>query len=176
MKTFPSLEEIGFIQKSHGFDGLLKLKLNVDLINKSFPKFIWVNQYGKPVPFLIINHNILTDSTVVVSIEDIDDEAKANQLKNELFYCETSCFNDFFVPLESYDYLLGIVVKDETIGEIGKIIDVIENENSHATLVVEYQTKEVLIPFVDEFILNIDEDLKTMEVSLPDGLVDLFIE
>lgn len=176
MKIFPNIEEIGFIQKSHGFDGLIKLQLNVELLGKAFPKFIWVKQYGKPVPFLVLNYNIIDNTTVIVKIEDINDETKANQLKNEVFYCEEENYNDYFIPLDSYEYLLGIIVNDKEIGKLGEIINVLENENSHATLVVDYKTKEIMIPFVDEFILEINEELGTMEVNLPNGLIDLFID
>lgn len=176
MQIFPELDNIGFIQKNQGFDGQAKLKLNVDLIGKSFPQFLWINQFGKPVPFSIEHFQIIDTNTVIAKFEDVEDENAVNKLKNESIWCESSDFINHFAPLESYDYLFGLQVIDTEKGNLGELIDVIENENSHATLVVQHGDKEVLIPFVDEFILEINEVEKFISVALPDGLIELFID
>jgi len=174
--VFPELDEIGFTQKSFGFDGLLKIKLNVELFENNFPKYIWVNQLGKPVPFLIEEFEIKDKETVVIKIEDIKSENEANALKNTTIYCEAELFTQFFIPEASYDYLLGLEVIDTQKGSLGKLKDVIENDNSHATLLVTYHDQEVLIPFVDEFIQEINEEENFISVNLPDGLIELFIK
>ena len=35
--------------------------------------------------------------------------------------------------------------------------------------------QEVLVPFVDEIILNIDEGKQEIQVNLPEGLLDLYL-
>ena len=175
MNVFPELDEIGFLQKSYGFDGLIKLKLSVDLLSDSFPKHIWVNQYGKPVPFLIEEFNKQDDNTFIIKIEDINNEKEANTLKNEIVYCEAALFPTFFIPEASYEYLFGLEVIDTNKGSLGALVEVVENENSHATLVVIHNKNEILIPFVDEFINEINEEDKLISVTLPDGLIELFI-
>ena len=55
---------------------------------------------------------------------------------------------------------------------IGKIIDIIENKNQDLFEVVVNE-KRILIPIVDEFIVNIDNDNKKIIMNLPEGLTDL---
>ena len=55
---------------------------------------------------------------------------------------------------------------------IGKIIDIIENENQDLFEVV-FNEKRILIPLVDEFVVNIDNDNKKIIMNLPEGLTDL---
>ena len=57
MQIFPEIVECAYIQRNHGFLGQLKIKLQAELLHpNNFPKFIWVYQYGKPVPFLVKKH------------------------------------------------------------------------------------------------------------------------
>jgi 16S rRNA processing protein RimM len=39
-----------------------------------------------------------------------------------------------------------------------------------------YKGKEVLIPINDETILKVDRENKIMQVCLPDGLLDVYLE
>ena len=55
---------------------------------------------------------------------------------------------------------------------IGKIIDVVENKNQDLFEVV-YNEKRILIPLIDEFVVNIDNENKKIIMNLPKGLTDL---
>ena len=55
---------------------------------------------------------------------------------------------------------------------IGKIIDVVENKNQDLFEVV-FNKKRILIPLVDEFVVNIDNENKKIIMNLPEGLTDL---
>ena len=55
---------------------------------------------------------------------------------------------------------------------IGKIIDIVENKNQDLFEVVVNE-KRILIPIVDEFVVNIDNDNKKIIMNLPVGLTDL---
>ena len=66
--------------------------------------------------------------------------------------------------------LEGLRVDDSQHGDLGKIVEIFTTP-AHDILVVRGPRGEVLIPVVDAFILNIDEDAKVMHVDLPEGLV-----
>jgi len=66
-------------------------------------------------------------------------------------------------------------VIDENLGKLATI----ENVYSFAEgslLVMLYKGKEVLIPINDETILRVDRQNKIMQVCLPDGLLDVYLE
>lgn len=63
-------------------------------------------------------------------------------------------------------------VHDENLGMLGPIIEVREMPTQDL-LVVEYNHEEIFIPFVDEFVLDIDEDSKVVHVNVPQSLLDL---
>lgn len=67
--------------------------------------------------------------------------------------------------------LSGFSVVDERLGELGAVVDWLEN-GFQATLVLEGPYGEVMVPFVDEFVLGIDEEAGIVRTRVPQGLVE----
>jgi 16S rRNA processing protein RimM len=63
-------------------------------------------------------------------------------------------------------------VVDKTAGELGQITDLIES-TEQALLQVDHNGDEILIPFVEDFIVKIDKRKKILYLNLPEGLIDL---
>lgn len=66
--------------------------------------------------------------------------------------------------------LEGLRVDDCRHGDLGQVTEIFTTP-AHDILVVFGPRGEVLIPVVDAFILNIDEEAKVIHVDLPEGLV-----
>ena len=71
----------------------------------------------------------------------------------------------------SAEYLSGFLVVDELLGEIGAISDVQEMPTQDL-LVVAAPGGEVLVPFVEDFIVEFDDTERIVYMDLPDGLVE----
>ena len=66
-------------------------------------------------------------------------------------------------------------MEDTEKGMLGLVKEVFEA--GHQDLIgMEYKGKEVLIPINDDVILNVDRDNALIKVSLPDGLLELYLE
>ena len=73
------------------------------------------------------------------------------------------------LPLKTAD-LIGKIIVDNEIGKIGKVKDVAgTSEQKH--LVVEYNSDEVLIPYVEEFIK--EEKGNEILMDLPAGMIEV---
>jgi len=168
------LVKIGYISKAHGFKGELKCSLEVLMLSDKFPQFIWIYLDGKPVPFFI-EKSFYNKSSFIVKIEDIESEETAMQFKNTSIYCEKHLFDIFFEKEESLDDLIGFEVSDEHKGKIGNIISIIEN-SIQPTLVIQFEEKEILIPYSEDIIVEINEIEKTIFVSAPEGLIDMYLD
>ena len=69
--------------------------------------------------------------------------------------------------------LIGYEVRDRKAGRIGKVAGIDDN-TENVLLVVENEVGEdVFIPFVDDFIEEIDEGENVIYTDLPEGLVNL---
>ena len=74
---------------------------------------------------------------------------------------------------EEYDHLVGYEINDKTTGKIGIIEEIVEMPFQFLAKVMK-DKKEILIPLNNNFILNIDEKKKLVEVQLPDGFLEIF--
>lgn len=69
------------------------------------------------------------------------------------------------------EYLDGFLVIDRSLGEVGRIVDVREMPTQDL-LIVEGASGEVMIPLVDEFVVEFDDDARMLTMDLPHGLID----
>ena len=67
----------------------------------------------------------------------------------------------------------GWSVHDECAGYVGEVVEVAERATQPLLTVRRAEGGEALIPLVDEFIVDVDEDGRRIDVSLPAGLLDL---
>jgi 16S rRNA processing protein RimM len=72
----------------------------------------------------------------------------------------------------TWDNFIGYWVEDDTIGEIGEIVNVDES-TINVLLQIDYKGEELLLPAAEELILSVDHEKKRLIVSIPDGLLDL---
>ena len=175
--SFPPLRSVGFIQRLVGYEGQLQVVLDLPLKDAhSFPLFIWILKYGKPVPFQVINHQMHTENEHRIYLEDVHSEKSAQVFKNSSVLVEVEQLPLYFESPASYDYLSGYQVIDAIHGILGHVLDVVINENGHDNLIVEHKEIEIIIPFVNAIIQAIEEDNQKIFVKLPDGLLELYLE
>ena len=69
---------------------------------------------------------------------------------------------------------IGYEVEDEEKGRIGVIEGVYENTRT-PLLSIMFNGKEILIPVIDEVIIDVNRDERLMKVKAPMGLIDLYL-
>jgi 16S rRNA processing protein RimM len=166
---------VGSVVNKFSFKGEVLVKLDTDepeLFTEMESVFI---EIGKNlVPFFIEKTQLHKSFLLRVKFEDVDDEASADDLIKRDLYLPLS----FLPPLEGkkfyYHEVLDFKVIDNNKGDIGTVKG-INDHTSQALFVIDYNGKEVLIPVHDEFIESIDRENKTLNVSTPDGLIDLYL-
>ncbi|MBQ4596516.1 MAG: 16S rRNA processing protein RimM [Firmicutes bacterium] len=114
----------------------------------------------------------LQKNMVILKIAGMDDRNAAEAAKGrEIFITE-----DDLPELKEGEFyirdLIGMVVTENEV-VLGKVKDVIQNTAQDVFEIERENGKQLLIPRVDEFVLDIDLDTREIKVSLPDGLLDL---
>ncbi|GEO46732.1 ribosome maturation factor RimM [Companilactobacillus kimchii] len=71
-----------------------------------------------------------------------------------------------------YKQIIGLQVVDKDLGEIGKITEIMELGPNDVWVVKGTKYKEVLLPYIEDVIKNVDLDKQIVEVEIPDGLID----
>lgn len=130
---------------------------------------IYVEGCREPYKLKSLN---LNKNLVFAKLEGVDSIEKAENLKNlDVFIdkAETLEFlgNDSFF----YEDLIGIEVYDEGDNYLGEVVD-LRKLPTQETLVIENEGREWMLPFVDEFILELDTEAGRLKIKLIEGLID----
>ena len=74
-----------------------------------------------------------------------------------------------------YHEITGYKVIDSNHGNIGLIVSV-NDASSQSIFVIENTGKQILIPINDKIIEKIDRENKTIYISAPNGLIELYLD
>ena len=107
-----------------------------------------------------------------VLFKGITNRNLAEELKQQKLYIDKALLSS--KPGEDiyFNEIQGFMVKDETLGELGQV-KTFEHHPGNDLLVIQYNQKECLIPFVPELIVSIDFESQVIVMNLPEGLLDL---
>jgi 16S rRNA processing protein RimM len=122
------------------------------------------------VPRTVVLDEAVEGEDCIVSFEGVDDYAQLVEYVGRYLLVARADIDEELID-EPMPDVEGFVVEDARYGALGKIVEILENPYQ-ATLVVEGSPGEVMIPFVDEFIEDVDLDRGIVSTRVPDGLVE----
>ena len=162
----PDLQYLGEFIKLFSFKGeiILYSDNTISLIENLDTIFIDID--GAFVPFQIKKSKSHKKNIFRVLLEGISSESEAKDLLKKSVYIN---------KLENQDNINNIVDNFNVYNNneyLGIVISTI-NKTGQAIIEVKMKEKIVLIPFVDEFIVEINYDLYKIDMILPDGLLDI---
>ena len=163
---------LGKILKPFSYNGELKIyieDLYVDQI-KELDYFLLKIQ-GSYIPYTIKAITKNKSNIFRISLDGIDSEDLAKKLAGVEIYVENNLIKSEVIEKNNNYIFVDYVIYNKN-SIIGKIIDIVENKNQDLFEVVVNE-KRILIPIVDEFVVNIDNDNKKIIMNLPEGLTDL---
>ena len=167
---------VGTIVNKFSFKGELLVKLDTDepeLFLQMESVFI---EIGKNlVPFFIERSQLHKSLLLRVKFEDVDDEPMADSLMKRELYLPLSELPELQGNQFYYHEIIGFEMIDTQYGSVGTITGV-NDTTSQALFEVDHNGNQVLIPVNDEFIDKLDRDNKTVTVTTPDGLIELYIQ
>ncbi|MBL0701806.1 MAG: ribosome maturation factor RimM [Spiroplasma sp.] len=164
--------KIGKIVNTHGIKGELRILSNSDFKELRFAigNDIWIATKAGEVMVTIEGH-FPHKTFDIVKLKDYDNINDVLQFKN-LFIYDNEIATD---QMEDDNYLnkdlIGCVIINEDNIKRGTVTEVIENP-AHDLLRIQGDDKKFFIPFINEFILEIDLESKTIIIDEIKGLID----
>jgi 16S rRNA processing protein RimM len=128
---------------------------------------------GSWMPFFIEKIQMRNDSAVV-KLEGIDTTERAADLLKAQLWLPLSALPPLTGNQFYYHEVIGFTVMDETHGNIG-IVESVLDFPQQAILQVKKGDKEILVPVRDHILKKVDRKSRVIEVSTPDGLIDLYL-
>ena len=165
--------QIGYIQKHHGVKGELVLALGDGVYSDELdPEFILLDIDNGLVPFFVESYRVKSAKNMLVKLESVEEENKAREMVGTQAYLETNLLNSEGEMADAA--FIGFQVNDKQKGNIGVITEIQEISNN-PLFVLDFDGKEILIPINPDFIVDVNEDNRIMQVDLPKGLIDLYL-
>lgn len=166
----------GKIIKPHGYRGDLTVRFDVSnyqeyvesLLGDAF--FIDEGDAGL-LPYFIDNIEPKNKGHFKLKFEDVDDENTAKSLRGkEFFYSlEKEIIDEESEELNSW---VGYSLFDQDNVNYGVVNDVIDY-SGNILLQITTKQEDVLVPFNDALIVEIDETNKTIVMDIPEGLFEM---
>ncbi len=164
--------EIGYISKTHGLKGHVILRV-LDLINidEEAIKSIFLELNGSQVPYFIEDCRP-NNTGYILKLETIDTiDTSKKLIGKKVFALEEFILEDE----ESLNEFVGYAIIDSRLGNIGNISEVDEKTDNVIIKVIHPSGAEIILPFNDDFIIEIDDDHKTIEFNSPEGLIEMYL-
>ena len=173
MITREEIVGVGKFQKTHGLKGELNLISDIDPDYYKEGRPLIVPTEGIYVPYFVETIRPKGSTTYLVKLVGIDSEDDASEFINKEIYIlkkdAESWLNEELISTED---IIGFkIIKDEI--EIGEIIGIEDSTSNILFIVRRPDNSEVFIPANEDFILNINEEDKTILMNLPNGLLDI---
>lgn len=172
-----NLTRIGRTLKPYGLDGGIKVTIQDEYLEDFLQSsFLFIEQKGQPVPFLVEE---IVPSPWMVFLEDIENKDEAEHLSKK----PISVLTQDLIPDEhkslvtttedlQYSAYIGFMLCDEVMGELGKIEEIIAYPQQEMAA-LSYQNTDILLPMNESFIQSVDKHEQKILLSLPEGIIDI---
>ncbi len=164
---------LGKITRTHGLAGNVILKLDTDqpeFYNKLEGIFLEIN--GLLTPFFVEKQQWSKDNSKIISFKNAS-----------LQMAEQTVGKNVFLPLSTlpelkenqfyYHEVVGFEIKDENGNSCGTIKEINDQTAQHY-FILNLNGKEVIIPIIKDWILEVNRNEKLIKMQLPDGLLEVF--
>ncbi len=168
---------LGKITKPHGYKGDVILYIDADQ-----PQYyadidcIYLEIQGRLVPHFLDSVKAHSSAhKLIVQLEGVESEAASRALGGANVFLPIKMLpkldNREFYLHEVQGWTAVNADSGQLIGTIGKVLDYA----MYPILEVQCEGKEVLIPLPSEIKINVDRDARRLSVSIPDGLLDVYL-
>ena len=163
---------IGKIVATHGLQGSLVLTHVVgssDWLKKDDVIFLELNK-GSFIPFFVQTAKAANDEKYIITVEDVTVVEAAKKLIGKQAYVKEDILSA--TAADTPLLWIGFNLVDKEKGSLGPIEDVMQ-AGPQWLAKLTYEGKEVLIPLIEQMILDVNIRNKYIRMDLPDGLLDL---
>jgi 16S rRNA processing protein RimM len=160
--------KVGWVSDAHGLKGEVYVRLDAK-------KADWLAALAT-VRLETVDYAVLAKSAhkdgLILKLAGVADRTAAELLKGQKVLIPKGYLHSTDGEAPYLDEILGFEVIDERLGSLGPVLK-FDSNGAQDLLVVKPGRDEQLIPFVQEFVQELNMDKKQILMDLPEGLVEL---
>ena len=162
----PDLQYLGEFIKLFSFKGELIFYSELNSVFVENLDSLFVNFNESYVPFQIIKVKSHKKNNYRTQLQNVNSESEAKRLLKKDIYIERIENSD------NSDYIVDNFKVYNNNKYVGVVISTI-NKTEQSIMEVKMSDKVVLIPLVDQFIVEINDEELKIDMDLPEGLLDI---
>jgi 16S rRNA processing protein RimM len=167
---------LGKIVSKYSFKGEVLIKLDTDEPEEyENLESVFISLGNNLIPFFIKKSRLHKSTLLRVRFEEIADESDADRIMGSEIYLPLTLLPKLTGDKFYFHEVIGFTLLDSVHGDIG-VIESVNDSTSQALFEALKDGKQLLIPINDEIITKVDRESKTIHVTTPLGLVDLYLE
>jgi 16S rRNA processing protein RimM len=160
---------VGKIGRAHGVHGDVIIDVRTDEPDRRFGVG---TSFSTPRGTLTVQSVRWHSSRLLVHFVGVDDRTAAEMLRGTELRIDVSLAERPADPEEFYDHqLVGLRVETETGEPLGEVSEVLHLP-AQDVIVVPYEGRDVLVPFVSQFVPVVDLDARRLVVADRPGLLE----
>jgi len=166
---------LGKIAKKFSFKGEVLIFLDTDepeLYTELESVFVDIN--GHLIPFFIEKTSLHKEKFLRTQFEDMDSEEDADTIVGKDVYLPLSMLPKLEGNKFYYHEVVGFDAIDQRLGNFGTILRIVDN-GVQALFEVQKDDAIILVPMIDEFIVEVNRAEKFVKFNTPNGLIDLYL-
>ena len=166
---------LGKIVTKYSFKGEVVIKLDTDepeLYTEM--ESVYVEFGANLVPFFIEKSSLHKGNQLRVQFEDVYSDKEADSILKCGVYLPLDLLPKLTGDKFYFHEVIGFTVIDENYGEVGTLVHV-NDKAAQPLFEIDSDGKEVFIPMIDDFIKKVDRENKTIHVTAPEGLIELYL-
>ena len=167
---------LGKVVSKYSFKGEVLVKIDTDEpeIYENMES-VFVSLGNNLVPFFIDRCRLHKSTLLRIDFEEVKDEASADRIMGALLYLPLTMLPKLSGNKFYFHEVIGFTLLDKVHGDIG-LIKAVNDSSSQVLFEAKKGDKELLIPVTDQIITKVDREAKTIYVTTPEGLVDLYLD
>ena len=135
---------------------------------------VFVSIGNNLVPFFIDKCRLHKSNLLRIDFEEVKTENDADRIMGSELFLPLSFLPKLTGDKFYFHEVIGFAVIDSVHGNIGSMKS-INDSTSQALFEIEKGDRELLIPVNDEIITKVDRENKTIFITTPEGLVELYL-
>jgi 16S rRNA processing protein RimM len=165
---------LGKITRRHGLQGNVILKLDTDqpeIYNKLESIFVEIN--GLLVPFFIAKSQWSKHDSLNISFKNATEQLVDQALGRSVFL-PLSTLPKLSGKQFYYHEIIGFEIREEDGKSCGEIVSINDQTAQHYFM-LKLADKEIIVPIIKDWILEVNHEEKFIKMQLPEGLMDVFL-
>lgn len=166
--------KVGKIVNTHSLKGEVKVISSTDFEEERFKKGskLLITRGNQLIREVVVQSYRNHKNFLLVKFEGIDSVEEAEKLKNLQIKIDSDEVGELEENEFYFHQIIGCEVFDENDRNLGEIIDILTPGANDVWVIKGEEGKEILIPYIEDVVKQIDITSKKVNIEVMEGLID----